>query len=157
MTLLTIAGGVALLLFGVRYLRQGLDRLFGNKLGPWLKRLANNRIKVFLAGVGISAAVPSSTTISILTAQTVQAGHLSARQMLAVMLGADIGVTLPVVLIALRLEQYAPILVLIGVVLYQFTSYSTSRGIGQTILGMGFIFLGIGTNQSRSRFGCRQP
>ena len=144
LTTLTIAGGVALILFGVRFLRKGLDRLFGDKLGSWLGLLANNRIKAFFGGIGVAMAVPSSTTMSVLTAQTVQAGHMTARQMLAVMFGADIGLTLPVVLIALRFEQYAPVLVLVGVVMYQFMTYNKPRGIGQTILSLGFIFMGIG-------------
>lgn len=144
-TLLMIAGGVALILFGVRFLRKGLDRLFGNRLGDWLGRAASNRFRAFLSGLAVSGAVPSSTTMSVLTAQTVQAGHMTTRQMLAVMFGADIGLTLPVVLIALRMERYAPILVLVGVVLYQFTVYTKSRGVGQSILSLGFIFLGIDT------------
>lgn len=143
MTLLTVAGGVALILFGVSYLRRGLDRLFGPRVGSWLNQLADNPVKGFAGGVLAAAAVPSSTTISVLVAQAVQAGHMTARQMLAVVLGADIGVTLPVVLIALRLERYAPALILVGVVVYQFTTRQKSRGIGQTVLAVGFIFMGI--------------
>jgi len=145
MTLLTIAGGVAMILFGVRFLRRGLDRLFGNRLGPWLGRLADSRPKAFLTGFLVSLAVPSSTTMSVLTAQVVQAGHMSARQMLVVMLGANIGLTAPIILISLHFEQFAPILVLVGVALFQFTVYSKPRGIGQVVLSLGFIFLGIGT------------
>ncbi len=145
LTVLTIAGGVALILFGVRYLRKGLDRLFGHRLNDWLGRMADNRFKSFLAGVLLSMAVPSSTAMSVLAAQTAQAGKISAKHMLAVMLGVNIGVTLPVVLIALRLEQYAPVFVFVGVALFQFTSYNRSRGVGQTVLAMGFIFLGVDT------------
>lgn len=144
-TVLIIAGGVALILFGVRFLRKGLDRLFGPRLSHWMRRLADNRFKAFLSGLGISIVAPSSTTMSLLAVQTVQAGHMTARQMLAVMLGADIGMTITVALIALRIEQYAPILVLVGVVLFHFTKGSRSRGIGQVAVSMGFIFLGIDT------------
>lgn len=143
--LLTIAGGVALILFGVRFLRKGLDRIFGNQLGSWLRNLADSRPKAFISGFLVSLVVPSSTTMSVLTAQVVQAGHMTARQMLLVMFGANIGLTLPVMLIALRFDQFAPILILIGVVLYQFTVYSKSRGVGQAVLSLGFIFLGMGT------------
>ncbi|MDH3582680.1 MAG: Na/Pi cotransporter family protein [Phycisphaerae bacterium] len=140
---LTIAGGVALILFGVRYLRKGLDRLFGQRLGTWMQRLARSRVRAFFTGLGVSVMAPSSTTVSILAVQSVQAGQLTARQMLAVVLGADIGLTLTVQLIALQVEQYAPILVLAGVLLFQFTQGRRSRGIGQVVLAMGFIFLGI--------------
>ncbi len=141
--ILSIFGGVALLVFGVRYLRKGLDRLFGQRLGTWMQRLASKRGWAFLAGVAVSLVAPSSTTISLLAVQTVRAGHMTARQMLASVLGANIGLTVMVLLIALRFEQAAPIIILVGVALYQFTQGPRSRGIGQVLLALGFIFLGI--------------
>ena len=68
--------------------------------------------------------------MSLLAVHTVQVGHLTARQMLTIVLGANIGLTVMVLLIALRLEQYAPIVVLAGVALFQFTKGARSRGIG---------------------------
>lgn len=142
--LLLIAGGVALLLFGVRFLRKGLDRLFGQRLGSWMNRLASTRLSSFLCGAGASFLAPSSTTISLLAVQTVQAGQLTARQMLAVMLGANIGLTIMVQLIALSIDRYAPIAILVGVGLFQYTRLPRARGIGQVILSLGFIFLAMG-------------
>ena len=142
--LLTIAGGVALILFGVRFLRKGLDRLFGAKLAHWMQSLGDSRINSFFAGMWTAALTPSSITMSILAAQSVQAGHMTARQMFAVMLGANIGLTVMVLLIALRLEQYAAILIFFGVLLFQFTKRNNTRGVGQLLLSLGFIFLGIG-------------
>ena len=141
--ILSILGGVALLVFGVRYLRKGLDRLFGQRLGTWMQRLASKRGWTFVAGLAVSLVAPSSTTISLLAVQTVRAGHMTAKQMLSSVLGANIGLTVMVLLIAFRLEQAAPILILLGVALYQFTQGPRSRGIGQVLLALGFIFLGI--------------
>ncbi len=141
--LLTIFGGVALLVFGVRYLRKGLDRLFGTKLGSWMQRLASTRPRSFLAGLTVSVLAPSSTTMSLLAVQTVRAGHLTARQMLSIMLGANIGLTVMVVLIALGFERFAPIILLFGVALFQFAKRNRIRGIGQVLLAVGFIFLAI--------------
>ncbi len=141
--LLTIFGGVALLVFGVRYLRKGLDRLFGPRLGTWMQRLAARRGWSFLAGIMVSILAPSSTTMSLLAVQTVQAGHMTARQMLTIVLGANIGLTIMVLLIALNLEQFAPVIILVGVGLFQFTKSNRSRGIGQVLLAIGFIFLAI--------------
>ena len=143
LNLLTIIGGVALLVFGVRYLRKGLDRLFGRRLGTWMQRLAGRRGFSFLAGIGVSVVAPSSTTMSLLAVHTVQAGHLTARQMLTIVLGANIGLTIMVLLIALQQEELAPIVVLAGVALFQFTKSPRSRGIGQVLLGLGFILLAI--------------
>jgi phosphate:Na+ symporter len=140
---LTIAGGVALILFGVGFLRRGLDRLFGERLGPLMQSLAVTRMRAFGTGLGVALVAPSSTTVSMLAIQTVQAGRLSPRQTLAVMFGADIGLTMTVQLLALQIEQWAPLLILIGVTLFQYTSGSRSRGAGQSLLALGFIFLGI--------------
>ena len=143
LTFLSIAGGVALILFGVRFLRKGLDRLFGPRLHHWIQRLSGHRLSAFFSGIGLGLITPSSTTISVLTVQTIQAGHANSRQMLGLMFGADIGMTVMVMLLALRLEQYAPILIIAGLPFYQYTSAARTRGIGQVIMAMGFIFLGV--------------
>ncbi len=143
LTFLSIAGGVALILFGVRFLRKGLDRLFGPRLHHWIQRLAGRRLSAFFSGIGLGLITPSSTTISVLTVQTIQAGHANSRQMLGLMFGADIGMTVMVILLALRLEQYAPILIVAGLPFYQYTSAARTRGTGQVIMAIGFIFLGV--------------
>jgi len=145
LALLTIAGGVALILFGVRYLRKGLDRLFGGRLASGMQRMARGRIRAFFTGLGVSVVAPSSTTMSVLAVQTVQSGQLTARQTLAILLGADIGLTVTVQLISLNIHEYAPVLILVGVALFQFTQRARSRGIGQVILALGFLFLGVKT------------
>ena len=141
--LLNISGGVVLLLFGVRYLRKALDRLFGPRLGLWLRRLVARPRWAFLAGLGVSVVAPSSTTISLLAVQTIQTTRLTARQMLTMMLGANIGLTVMVLFIGFRIEHYAPILILIGGILFMYFQRSRVRGAGQFILAFGFLFLGI--------------
>jgi len=140
---LTTAGGVAMMLFAIRFLRKGLDRLFGSRLGVMMRSMAESRWRAFFTGLGVSVLAPSSTTVAVLAVQAVQDRHLSARQMFAVMLGADVGLTVMVVLISLRLDAYAPILLLAGVVLFQFTKGQRSRGIGQVMLAVAFVFVAI--------------
>jgi len=144
LTLLTIGGGVALLLFSVRFLRKGLDRLFGNRLGLWIQQVGSRRGWAFLTGFGIAIAAPSSTTLSLLAVQTVQAGQMSASQMLAVMLGANIGLTILVQLTAVELEHFAPIGILFGVLLFQVARSSRYRGIGQVLLSLALLFMAMG-------------
>ncbi len=154
LVLLNIAGGVALILFGVRFLRKGLDRLLGNRLGPLLRRMADTRPKAALAGMGVAIVAPSSVTMSVLAVQTVRDGHLPSRRVLPLMLGADVGLTVTVILIALRLDQFASAFVALGLLLFQFTQGQRSRGIGQLLLSLGFIFLGI-TNISAAASSVR--
>ena len=141
---LQIAGGVAIILFGVRFLRKGMDRLFGPRLGVWLKAAARRRGMAFLTGIGISILMPSSTTVSALAVQTVESGLLTPRQMLAVLLGADIGLTVLVLLSSVGIEHYAVIPICLGVFLFQFMKADRVRGVGQAILSLGLILLGIG-------------
>ena len=143
--LLKIAGGVALLLFGMRYLRKGLDRLFGARLGVWIRRVGARPGPAFLTGVGMSMLTPSSTTMSLLAVQTVQAGLMTARQMLAVMLGVNVGLTVLVHLVALHMENVSPALICVGFALFQYTSTNRWRGIGQILLALGFFFLAMTT------------
>ncbi len=144
LTFLLIAGGVALLVFATRYLREGLDRLFGAGLGAWMQGVANRPSRAFMAGLGAASITPSSTTMSMLAVDAVQAGHITTRQMVMIMLGADIGLTLTVQLISISLEMYAPILILIGVLCMQFSSQRRTRGIGQVVLSLGLLFMGVG-------------
>lgn len=151
LSLLTIAGGVALILFGVRHLRKGLDRLFGERLGDWLKRLSGNRIKSFISGIGVSMLAPSSTTMSVLAVQMVQAGHMNAKAMLALMFGVDIGLTVTVLLISLQLDQFAMVLILFGVIGFQLTSGSRLTWRGTVAAGVGVDLLGNRNNQDGGR------
>ncbi|HVX86514.1 MAG TPA: Na/Pi cotransporter family protein [Phycisphaerae bacterium] len=142
-TALLIAGGVALLVFATRFLREGLDRLFGARLAAWLQRTAKSPIRSFFAGLGVASLTPSSTTMSMLAVDAVQAGHVTTRQMVVIMLGADIGITITVQLIALSFDAYAPIIILAGVLLGMFASSRRTRGLGQVITALGLLFMGM--------------
>ncbi|HTW63942.1 MAG TPA: Na/Pi cotransporter family protein [Bryobacteraceae bacterium] len=146
--LLTILGGVALIQFGVRTLRKGTDRLFGSQIGPVLQNIARYPGRTVFSGLGISLLVPSSTGLSSLAVQTVQSGYVLPRQMLGILLGADVGLTVISQLLALHVEACAPLLLLAGVFLYQYTTATKSRGVGQILLSFGLLFLGIGIIQS---------
>ena len=65
MTLLRIATGVILILLGMRHLRKGLDRLFGNQLVDWLQKMTRNRLQGFLAGILAGCVAPSSTAVAM--------------------------------------------------------------------------------------------
>jgi phosphate:Na+ symporter len=142
-TVLLIAGGVALILFATRQLREGLDRLVGARLGPFLQNASRTPIRAFLAGLGASVVAPSSSTMSALAVQAVQSRFVSTRQMLLIMAGADIGITLMVWLSALDLQHFGPVLILVGWVAFQYSSRRKVRGFGQVALALGLLFQGI--------------
>ncbi len=141
MFLLKLAAGLALITFGVRFLRKGLDRLFGGRLLVFLERASSNRLKALCAGIVTGAAAPSSTGLSLLLAQILGSGRIGTDRLLTILLGANIGTTVLANVAALELGDYAGLLLFLGVVGFQFLRKERIRGIGQCLLALGFIFL----------------
>lgn len=137
----SIPAGVALILFGVRFLRKGLDRLFGIRLSGWLSAMTSSRIKAFLGGALVGAVAPSSTGVSMIALQLLEAGKLGARRILAVVLGANVGITMMAQLMALRLQESAGLLLLAGVIGFLYFKRTVLRGVGQCLLALGFVFV----------------
>lgn len=141
MVFFQIAGGIALTIFGVRFLRKGLDRLFGGSLVAWLSSMTQRRWKAFASGTVVGTLAPSSTALSLITLQMLNAGQLTAERMLAVLLGANVGITVTVQLLAFHIQDYAGLFILAGVLGFQFLNREILRGVGQCLLSLGFIFL----------------
>jgi phosphate:Na+ symporter len=141
---LNIATGVILVLLGMRYVRKGLDRLFGSRLIDWLQQMTSNRFKAFLGGIVAGTIAPSSSAIAMLSVQMLSQTALSAGRMLAVVLGANVGITVAVQLLAFRLQDYSGLFLLAGGVGFLFLTRNIFRGIGQMLLGIGLIFLAMG-------------
>jgi len=103
---MSILGGIGLILFGVRFLRKGLDRLFGGQLVGWITRVTDQPLKAFAVGAGIGTVAPSSTGAALMTVQMLNAGTNTAA-LLAVLLGTNVGITMAVQLLAFRIQDYA--------------------------------------------------
>jgi phosphate:Na+ symporter len=141
MPFLNIATGVILVLLGMRYVRKGLDRLFGARLIDWLQAMTKNRLQAFLAGAVAGVVAPSSSGIAMLSVQMLNQTALTAGRMLAVVLGANVGITVSVQLLAFRLQNYAGAFLLFGGIGFLFLKRAIFRGSGQMLLGIGLIFL----------------
>jgi phosphate:Na+ symporter len=144
MLFLNITTGVILILLGMRYLRKGLDRLFGNQLVEWLQATSRNRVQGFFAGMVAGVIAPSAGAIAMLSVQMLNQSALTAGRMLAVVLGANVGITVSVQLVAFRLQDYSGLFVLLGGIGFLFLQRALFRGIGQIFLGLGFVFLAMG-------------
>src|SRR5476651_1855188 len=141
MVLLNIAGGVALILFGIRFLRKGLERMLGHGLHAWLERMAQRPLTTVLSGAAVGAVAPSSTAQTLLSLQLLTSAQIPAERVLVFLLGANIGITAMVQLIALHFFDYYTVFLIVGVIGFQFCRGETVRGIGQSVLGLGFIYL----------------
>lgn len=143
---LGILGGVGLTLFGMRFLRKGLDRLLGGSLLHWVARVTQNRWRAFGAGVALGVVAPSSTGLAVLSTQWLGDGErgLKAPRVLAVLLGANVGLTVTAHLFALPVATLALLMIVVGVVGFQFCRRELWRGLGQCTLALGFVFLALG-------------
>ena len=128
----------------MRYVRKGLDRLFGSQLVDWLQQMTNNRYKAFFGGMVAGVIAPSSSAIAVLSVQMLNKTALTAGRMLAVVLGANVGITVSVQLLALRLQDYSGLFLLAGGIGFLFLKRAIFRGAGQMLLGIGLLFLAMG-------------
>lgn len=110
----------------------------------WLSGLTERRWKAWGAGMVVGTLAPSSTAISLVTMQMMNAGQFKAERMFALQLGANAGITVTVQLMAFRLQDWAGAFLLAGVFGFQFLKRETLRGIGQCLLALGLIFLAMG-------------
>jgi phosphate:Na+ symporter len=142
LVLFSLLGGTALLLYGVRFVGEGLQRASGTRLRHILSTLTGNRLKSLLVGAGVTAVLQSSSATTVMLVGFASAGLLTLRQTIGVILGADVGTTVTVQLLAFDLLQLSPLVVFVGWLLYV-TGRGTPRYLGQAILGFGFLFLGM--------------
>jgi phosphate:Na+ symporter len=140
--LFALLGGTALLLYGVRLVGEGLQRAAGTRLRHVLSTLTGDRFRALLVGAGVTAVLQSSSATTVMLVGFASAGLLTLRQTIGVILGADIGTTVTVQLLAFNLLGFAPLVVFLGWLVYVAFG-GTVRYVGQAILGFGFLFLGM--------------
>ena len=143
MVIINLFGGILLLLYGIKLLNDGLQNVAGSKIRSLLRSLTSNRLTAVGGGAFITGLIQSSSATSVMLVGFVSAGLMSFRQTLAVILGADIGATLTVQLIAFHVYDYAVLLIGIGLFFTLFAKKMLYRNAGQGVLGFGFVFLSL--------------
>ena len=142
-TLLDFAGYVALLLWGVHMVQTGVQRAFGAALGAALGRALGTRLRAFAAGLGITAALQSSTATGLMITGFAAGGVVGLVPALAAMLGANVGTTLIVQLLSFDLTSLAPILILAGVWMFRRYPPGRTRDLGRVFIGLGLLLLSL--------------
>ncbi len=142
LTILNLAGAIALLLWGVRMVQTGVQRAFGPKLRRLLAAALSNRFKAFAAGLGATAILQSSTATGLMITGFAAGGLVDLVPALAVMLGANVGTTLIVQFFSFDAATAAAPLILCGVLLFRRTTAS-SRDFGRVLIGLGLMFMAL--------------
>jgi phosphate:Na+ symporter len=142
LTLVSLAGSVALLLWGVRMVQTGVQRAFGARLRGALGRALRNRLKAFLAGASVTAILQSSTATGLMITGFAAGGLVELVPALAVMLGANVGTTLIVQVLSFNVNEAAPALILIGMLMFQ-RATAGPRDFGRVLIGLGLILMAL--------------
>src|SRR5215510_16247457 len=143
MTLLALFGGLALLLYGMQLIGEGLQRAAGGHLRQLLTRMTRTRLAAVASGALVTSIIQSSSATTLMLIGFVSAGLLTFPQSLGVILGADIGTTVTVQLLAFKIQDAALALVGVGFATTFFAKRGLWRNAGQAVLGFGFLFLGM--------------
>jgi phosphate:Na+ symporter len=141
-TILQLAGYVALLLWGVHMVQTGVQRAFGAKLRGFLGGALRSRLNAFLAGIGVTAILQSSTATGLMVTGFAAGGLVDLVPALAVMLGANVGTTLIVQLLSFDVTDVAPALILIGVLMFRRATAGT-RDFGRVLIGLGLVLIAL--------------
>jgi len=138
-----LIGGLGLLLFGMMLMSEGLQKVAGAKLKQVLKFLTDKSIVGVLVGTIVTAIIQSSSATSVMMIGFVNAGLMTLRQAIGVIMGANIGTTITAQLIAFQLDKYALPAIGIGFGLMFFGKQKRLKFWGQVLLGFGLLFFGL--------------
>ena len=138
-----VVGGLAIFLFGLQLTAESLQKIASGFLRGILGLITRNPVRGILTGAFMTVCTQSSSATTVLLVNFVQAGLIKFAQTIGVILGADIGTTLTVQLIAFKVSDYALLMVAAGFIMKTIAHYEREKFIGQALLGFGFIFLGM--------------
>ncbi|MDR1735782.1 MAG: Na/Pi cotransporter family protein [Oscillospiraceae bacterium] len=156
MHVLAILGGVALFLFGMSVMGDGLEKLSSGRLERFLERMAGNPLKGVLLGLCVTAVIQSSSATTVMVVGFVTAGIMTLPQAVGIIMGANIGTTITAqilrlgdlkdaesVLALFKPSTLAPVISAIGIVLYLMPKKRSRHDIGHFLLGFGVLFFGM--------------
>lgn len=142
--LLSMLGGLALFLYGMQMMGDGLEAAAGNKMKQILEKLTSNRVKGVIVGALITAIIQSSSATTVMVVGFVNTGLMTLQQAVWIIMGANIGTTITGQLIALDIGAIAPLIAFLGVTCIMFIKNERIRHIASIFAGLGILFVGMG-------------
>ena len=157
---ISLLGGVALFLFGMHLMGDGLKKVAGSKLELILYRLTSSPIKGIMLGTGVTAVIQSSSATSVMVVGFVNSGMMKVKQAIGIIMGAIIGTSITGWIICLSsvnggsdgndvfailsTDTFTTIVAVIGVILIMFTKKEKNHQLGSIMLGFAVLMFGIG-------------
>ncbi len=141
--IIQVGGGIALFLYGMDTMSEGLERVAGDNLRNWLSILTSKRIFAVLIGAVTTMIIQSSAAVIVMAVGFVNASMMTLSQAIGIIMGSSIGTTMTGILVSLKLDQIAPLFVLIGVIVHSFIKNKKIQKFGGILLGFGLLFMGL--------------
>lgn len=155
-SVLTLAGGLALFLYGMDMMGEGLKKLSGGKLESILGKLTANRFKGFMLGLFVTAVIQSSSASTVMLVGFVNSGIMKLSQTLSIIMGANVGTTVTSWLLSLtgisgdsffvkifKPSSFTPVLAVIGVIMNMVSNNNKKKNIGEILLGFAILMFGM--------------
>ncbi|MBT3250632.1 MAG: Na/Pi cotransporter family protein [Candidatus Marinimicrobia bacterium] len=136
-------GGLGLFLLGMKYMSEGMQSFAGDKLRSMINKVTDNRFMATGIGAAITALIQSSSVTTVMVVGMANAGIITLRQSIGVILGADIGTTITAWIISLKVAEYGLPLLGLSTFVYLFAQKSQIRNTAMMALGLGLVFFGL--------------
>ncbi len=159
--LLTMVGGLALFLYGMKTMGDALSKMAGGRLEQVLERMTDNPVKAVLLGAGVTAVIQSSSATTVMVVGFVNSGVMKLSQAVGVIMGANIGTTVTSWILSLsgiesgnffvkllKPSSFSPVLALIGVILVMFVKNTKKNDVGTILIGFAVLMFGMDTMSS---------
>jgi len=156
--ILTMIGGLALFLYGMYVLGEGLSKVSGGKMERLLEKLTSSALKAMLLGAGVTAVIQSSSATTVMVVGFVNSGIMKLSQAVGVIMGANIGTTATSWILSmtgiessnfivqrLKPTSFSPILAIIGIAFVMFSKNEKKRDIGSVMIGFAILMFGMET------------
>jgi len=141
---MALFGGLAMFLYGMEQMSDGLQSAAGEKLKDVLAGLTRNRFLGAITGAFVTAVLNSSSVTTVLVVGFISAGFMTLTQSVGIIMGANIGSTFTAQIVAFNVSQYALLLVAVGFFMLFTAKSDRTRHYGSMIMGLGLIFYGMG-------------
>ncbi len=160
-SIFTMFGGLALFLYGMNLMGEGLAKVSGGKLEQILERMTNSTGKAVLLGAAVTAVIQSSSATTVMVVGFVNSGIMRLSQAVGVIMGANIGTTVTSWVLSLagidssnffvqflKPSSFSPVLAVIGMILIMFTKSDKKKDVGSILIGFAILMFGMDTMSS---------
>lgn len=155
-SIFTLCGGLAFFLYGITVMSSGLEKIAGGKLEKILRQMTANPIKALIFGAGVTAAVQSSSAVTVMLVGLVNSGIMKLSQAIGVIMGSNVGTTITAWILSLsgiqstnffvkllKPESFSPLMALIGVIMIMVARSNKRKNVGSVLIGFAILMFGM--------------